>query len=126
MSLGRSQSELAPVFAGEISAVVTSLRNTKARINARDLSVVLRRSDVQNFGQLITRPITDYEGANADYDDLNPVFYFPIWGLPISRGSVTLTVHHSDGTAISFNIVETIATEGILSNKNAEIDYNRD
>ena len=125
VKLGRSHSELAPVFAGEISAVVTSLRNTKARINARDLSVVLRRSDVQNFGQPITRPITDYEGANADYDDLNPVFYFPIWGLPISRGSVTLTVHHSDGTAISINIVETIATEGILSNKNAEIDYNR-
>ena len=125
VSLGRSQSELAPVFAGEISAVVTSLRNTKARINARDLSVVLRRSDVQNFGQPITRPITDYEGANADYDPLNPVFYFPIWGLPISRGSVTLTVHKSDGTAISINIVETIATEGILSNKNAEIDYSR-
>ena len=125
VKLGRSHSELAPVFAGEISAVVTSLRNTKARINARDLSVVLRRSDVQNFGQPITRPITDYEGANADYDPLNPIFYFPIWGLPISRGSVTLTVHHSNGTAISINIVETITTEGILSNKNAEIDYNR-
>ena len=125
VSLGRSRSELAPVFAGEISAVVTSLRNTKARIKVRDLSVVLRQSDVQNFGQLITRPITSYEGANADYDPLNPVFYFPIWGLPISRGSVTLTVHKSDGTAISINIVETIATEGILSNKNAEIDYNR-
>ena len=80
---------------------------------------------MQNFGQPITRPITDYEGANADYDPLNPIFYFPIWGLPISRGSVTLTVHKSDGTAISINIVETIATEGILSNKNAEIDYNR-
>lgn len=125
VSLGRSQSELAPAFAGEISAVVTSLRNTKARIKARDLSVVLRQKTIENFGVEITRRITNFEGANADYDPLNPVFYFPVWGLPISRGSVHLTVHKSDGTTVAISIVDTIATEGVLSNENAEIDYNR-
>ena len=124
VSLGRSQSELAPVFAGEISAVVTSLRNTKARIKVRDLSVVLRQKTIENFGSEITRRITDYAGANTDYDDLNPVFYFPVWALPISRGSVSLTVEE-DGSDVAINVVDVVGTTGVLSNRNAEVDYSR-
>ena len=60
-----------------------------------------------------------------DYTEFDPVFYFPIWGLPISRNSVSLIVHHSDGNDISINVVDAIKTEGMLSNKNAEIDYAR-
>ena len=124
VSLGRSQSELAPVFAGEISAVVTSLRDTRARIKARDLSVVLRQKTIENFGLEITRRITDYAGANTDYDELNPVFYFPVWALPISRGSVSLTVKEG-GSDVTINVVDVVGSTGVLSNRNAEVDYSR-
>ena len=114
-----------PVFAGEISEVITRLGDTKARINTRDLSVRSRQKVIENFGIEITRRITDFEGAALDYDALDSVFYFPIWGLPISRNSVSLIVHGSDGNDIDINIVDAIATEGMLSNRNAEIDYAR-
>ena len=122
--IGLSQSELIPVFAGEISEVVTRLGDTKARINARDLSVRSRQKVIENFGIEITRRITDFEGAALDYDAFDPVFYFPIWGLPISRNSVSITVHQGE-TDIPINIVEAIKTEGMLSNRNVEIDYSR-
>ena len=63
--IGLSQSELMPVFAGEISEVVTRLGDTKARIKARDLSVRSRQKVIENFGIEITRPITDYEGRST-------------------------------------------------------------
>ena len=122
--IGLSQSELIPVFAGEISEVITRLGDTKARINTRDLSVRSRQKVIENFGIEITRRITDFEGAALDYDAFDPVFYFPIWGLPISRNSVSITVHQGE-TDIPINIVEAIKTEGVLNNRNAEIDYTR-
>ena len=124
VKMGLSKNDLMPVFAGEISEVVTSLSNTKALIKTRDLSVRSRQKVIENFGIEITRRITDFEGASLDYTAENPVFYFPIWGLPISRNSVRLTVHQGD-TDAGVNIVESIATEGVLSNRNAEIDYQR-
>ena len=124
VSIGLSQSELIPVFAGEISEVVTRLGDTKASIKARDLSVRSRQKVIENFGIEITRRITDFEGATLDYTAPDPVFYFPIWGLPISRNSVSLVVHQ-DGNDIDINIVNAIKTEGALSNQNAEIDYAR-
>ena len=124
--VGLSQSELIPVFAGEISEVVTRLGDTKANIKARDLSVRSRQKVIENFGIEITRRITDFEGAAADYTALDPVFYIPIWGLPISRNSVSLTVYDSENDAEDdINIVNAINTEGTLSNQNAEIDYAR-
>ena len=124
--IGLSQSELMPVFAGEISEVVTRLGDTKARINVRDLSVRSRQKVIEDFGIEITRRITDFEGAALDYDALDPVFYIPIWGLPISRNSVSLTVYDSENDAEDdINIVDAIKTEGMLSNQNAEIDYTR-
>ena len=104
---------------------MTRLGDTKANIRARDLSVRSRQKVIENFGIEITRRITDFEGAALDYDALDPVFYFPIWGLPISRNSVSLIIHHSNGNDININIVDAIATEGVLSNRNAEIDYTR-
>ena len=88
VSVGLSQSELIPAFAGEVSEVVTRLGDTKAQIKARDLSVRSRQKVIEDFGIEITRRITDFEGAALDYDILDPVFYIPIWGLPISRNSV--------------------------------------
>ena len=123
--LGLSASELAPVFGGIISELVTSLGDTKAQITLHDLSQKLSRTDVKSFGEEITRRITDFDGVNGDYDDLDPVFYFPWWGLPIARNSVSLTVHPEDGTDINIDIVDTIATSGMLSNTRAEVDYNR-
>ena len=123
--LGLSASELAPVFGGIVSELVTSLGDTKAQITLHDLSQKLSRTDVKSFGEEITRRITDFDGVNGDYDDLDPVFYFPWWGLPIARNSVSLVVHPEDGTDIDINIVDTIATSGMLSNTRAEVDYNR-
>ena len=88
--LGLSASELAPVFGGIISELVTRLGDTKAQITLHDLSQKLSRADVKSFGEEITRRITDFDGVNGDYDDLDPVFYFPWWGLPIARNSVSL------------------------------------
>ena len=122
--LGLSKNKLIPVFAGEVSEVVTSLQNTKAQIKARDLSVRSRQKSIENFGLAITRRITDFPGANADYDKLNPVFYFPVWGLPISPGSVSVMIQSGE-VDIPINIVETVRVEGVLSKRNAEIDYQR-
>ena len=118
--LGDSASELVAAFAGKVSVVTTSLQSTKARFQAHDLSTRLNRDEIEDFGDTLTRTITDFEGAAVDYDALNPVFYFPIWGTPIAPGSVSLTV---DGTSV--NIVDSVATTGVLSNENAEIDYGR-
>ena len=123
--LGLSASELAPVFGGIVSELVTRLGDTKAQITLHDLSQKLSRTDVKSFGEEITRRITDFVGVNGDYDDLDPVFYFPWWGLPIARNSVSLVVHPEDGIDIDINIVDTIATSGMLSNARAEVDYNR-
>ena len=126
VSIGLSQSELIPVFAGEVSEVVTRLGDTKAQIKARDLSVRSRQKVIENFGIEITRRITDFEDAALDYSALDPIFYIPIWGLPISRNSVSLTVYDSENDAEDdINIVDAIKTEGTLSNQNAEVDYAR-
>ena len=122
--LGISKQKLMPVFAGQIYEVQTSLANTKARIKVADLSTKLRQNTVENFGETITRTITDFDGANIDYDSFDPIFYFPVWGTPIARDSVSAIVHTEDGD-VDINIVETVATTGMLSWKNAEIDYNR-
>lgn len=122
--LGISKSKLMPVFAGQIYEVQTSLTNTKARIKVADLSTKLRQNTAENFGETITRRITDFDGANAGYDAFDPIFYFPAWGLPIARGSVSVIVHAADGD-VDINIVETVATTGMLDWKNAEIDYDR-
>ena len=53
--LGLSASELAPVFGGIISELVTSLGDTKAQITLHDLSQKLSRTDVKSFGEEITR-----------------------------------------------------------------------
>ena len=111
-------------FAGEVVQLNQTLGSSIVTLSVRDLSVRLRRTSVENFGGEIIRRITDYEGANADYDELNPVFYFPVWALPISQGSVSLTVEE-DGSDVTINVVEVVATTGVLSNRNAEIDYSR-
>ena len=124
IKMGLSDSEMAPVFAGQVSGVQTALGHTRALIKVRDISLKLRQNRIETFGEEITRRITDFDGANADYDDLDPVFYFPAWGLPIARGSVSLVVN-GDGGDTDITVVDTIATSGTLSNTRAEIDYNR-
>ena len=121
---GLARSELTPVYAGQVYVVETSLINTKARIKIADLSTKLRQNTVDDFGESITRKITDFDGTSAGYDQFDPIFYFPAWGLPIAPGSVSVIVHDADGD-VDINIVELVATSGMLSWKNAEIDYDR-
>ena len=122
--LGLSKSELIPAVAGQINEVQTTLGNTKARVTIGDLSAKLSHNVVESFGEELTRRITDFDYANVDYDDLDPIFYFPAWGLPIARNSVSVTVHEEGGD-VAINIVDVVGTSGVLSNRNAEIDYNR-
>ena len=122
--LGLSKSEMIPAFAGQINEVQTSLGNTKARITIGGLSQKLNQNSVENFGEEITRRITDFDGANADYKDYNPVFYFPIGLRGIVRGSVRVTVHEEGGD-VEIYIVDVVGRSGVLSNRNAEIDYAR-
>lgn len=112
------------VFAGVVSDVVTRLGDTKALIKARDLNIRLIDAEVLDFGQELTRRITDFDGATADYDEFDPVFYFPQWGRPVARDSVSITLHAADGD-VAINVVDSIAISGTLSNRNAEIDYDR-
>ena len=109
-------------FAGEVVQINQTLGSSIVTLAVRDLSVRLRRAVAENFGATLTRRITDFEGANSDYTELNPVFQFPTWGLPISPGSVTMTVREEDAD-VSINIVDVVKTTGTLSNRNAEIDY---
>ena len=111
-------------IAGEIAVINQSLASSLVSLVVRDLSLRLRQASVEDFGQTITRRITDYEGANTDYDELNPVFYFPVWVSGIALGSVSLTVEE-DGSDVTINVVDAVATTGVLSNRNAEIDYRR-
>ena len=122
--LGLSKSEMIPAFAGQINEVQTSLGNTKARITIGGLSQKLNQSSVENFGEEITRRITDFDFASVDYDDLDPIFYFPVGLRRIVRGSVSVIVHESGGD-VAINIVDVVGTSGVLSNRNAEIDYGR-
>ena len=67
--LGESASDLVAVFAGKVSVVTTSLQSTKARFQAHDLSTRLNRDEIEDFGDTLTRTITDFEDAAFDYDD---------------------------------------------------------
>ena len=111
-------------IAGEIAVINQSLASSLVSLVVRDLSLRLRQASVENFGQTIVRRITDYEGAITDYDELNPVFYFPVWVSGIAQGSVSLTVEE-DGSDVTINVVDAVATTGVLSNRNAEVDYSR-
>ena len=42
----------------------------------------------------------------------------------IAQGSVSLTVEE-DGSDVTIDVVDAVATTGVLSNRNAEIDYRR-
>ncbi|MDE0685623.1 MAG: hypothetical protein OXI63_22065, partial [Candidatus Poribacteria bacterium] len=111
-------------FAGEVATVNQALGSSIATLVVRDLSLRLRQTVVEDFGVSVTRRITDFEGANRDYSEVNPVFYFPAWGVPISEGSVSVTVHESGGD-VDLNVVDIVATSGVLSNQNVEIDYSK-
>lgn len=120
--VGLSADTIVPMFAGIISKVATSLNDTKAEFTLHDLSVPLSNNQIDNFGQTLTRKITDFDDAALFYNEFNPVFNIPAWGLPISRGSVAATILE-DGTEVPLNIVDAVATQGTLSNRNIEIDY---
>lgn len=122
IKVGLSEDSVVPMFAGIITKVSTHLNDTKAQFALHDLSVPLSQNAIDNFGQALTRKITDYDDAAVFYSKFNPVFNIPFWGLPISRGSVSAYIME-DGNRVDLNIVDAIAVQGTLSNRNIEIDY---
>ena len=112
-------------IAGEIAVINQSLASSLVSLVVRDLSLRLRQASIEDFGQTIVRRITDYEGANTDYDELNPVFYFPAWVSEIALGSVSLHGQRKIGINVTINVVDAVATTGVLSNRNAEVVYSR-
>ena len=122
IKIGLSSANLTPVFAGQIIQVRTSLQSPRAVLDVRDLSVQPSINTVANFGEVLTRHITDFEGATDDYTEINPIFKFPSWGIPISEGSLTLTIRENN-VDVPLNIVDTVEITGILNNRNVELDY---
>ena len=107
------------IFAGFVVDVRSNLNNSTVIIEINDLVSSVFQSEPGHLGQTIRREITNYEGANADYDTENPVFNIPSWGLPIQRGSVSVVAPSG------IQVVESINTQGLLVNTRAEIDYTR-
>ena len=123
VSLGLTKNTQMPVFAGQISEVITSLRDTNAQVKVVDLSFKARQNIVEDFGQSVTRIITDLDKVTDDYTETDPILNFPRWGLPISPGSVEAVTIDEDDNETAVTVVDAVATTGMLSNTNAEIDY---
>ena len=120
---GISEDDQYVVFTGQISGVTTSLNDTRAVIKVWDPSSLLRQDRVGNFGQEITRVITNFENVIEDYTETDPIFKFPVWVSDISRGSVQIFILDEDDNEEEVEIVEVVSLKGILSDRKAEIDY---
>ena len=107
---------------GELIAVQQTLNSSIATLSIRDLSLRLRTTKIEGFGQQVTRRITDYPEANADYEVSQFHFSFPEGLTPILRGSVTASIVVND-VSQSIEIVEAFTSSGTFSYRRATVDY---
>ena len=107
---------------GEVAEVQQSLNTSLVALIVRDISLRLRRSKFENFGQQISRRITDYPEANADYEAGQFHFTFPEGLTPVLRGSVSANIVVND-VSQPIQIVEAFTPTGTFSYQRATIDY---
>ena len=107
---------------GEVAEVQQSLNTSLVALIVRDVSLRLRRSKFENFGQQISRRITDYPEVYADYEVSQYHFRFPEGLTPVLRGSVSANIVVND-VSQSVEIVEQFTPSGTFSYRRATIDY---
>ena len=134
LSLGFRGETLTQVFAGVIDEITLSLDDTRAKILVLDIGSTFRRGNVIDFGSVESGPdetgnyFTQISGSNDDYSKFNPVFSLPFNRFPVSIESVididaiNFTTGQTE-VATQLTVVPSRNTEGVLSNKNVEIDY---
>ena len=112
------------VFAGFVWSVQSDLQSTRVRVQVVDLFAYMAQAEIKDLGTQLNLEITRFPGAQDLYIEEDPVFPFPLFALPIVPGSVTATMSEEDAT-VDVEIVDVVSTTGVLSNRNAEIDYSR-
>ena len=112
------------VFAGFVWSVQSDLQSSRVRVQVVDMFAYMAQADIQGLGQSLDIEITEYPGAQDLYTDEDPVFLFPLHAIPIVPGSVEATMSE-DSATVDIEIVDVIKTEGTLSSRRAEVDYQR-
>ena len=82
------------------------------------------QTEIKDLGTPLELEITQFAGAQDLYTPEDPVFPFPLFAIPIVPGSVEATMSES-GATVNVEVVEVISTEGELSPRRAEVDYQR-
>ena len=108
-------------FAGQIVSISYTLKTKITTCVIRDLSLLMRFGVDPSLGQEVTRRITDYDGATADYAEGQYWFRLPLSLYPIKSG--TLSAKTVDGdTETEVTIVDEVKTSGVLSPTTASVD----
>ena len=134
VSLGFRGETLTQVFAGVIDEITLTLDDTRAKILVLDIGSTFRRGNVIDFGteENGAEETGNYfalsgNGSSDDYSKFNPVFKLPFNRFPVSIESVIDidAINFVGGAeyATQLTVVPSRNTEGVLSNKNVEIDY---
>ena len=109
-------------LAGTVVMVEQTLDSSLVNLVIRDISLRLRRSRIEGFGQQVSRRITDYPNADADYEVSQFHFNFPKGLTPILRGSVTASILVNN-VSQPISIVEAFTSSGTFSYQRATVDY---
>ena len=107
---------------GEVVMVESTLNSSLVSLVVRDISLRLRRSAIEGFGQVVSRRITDYPNADSDFEVSQYHFRFPTGLTPILRGSVTASILVND-VSQPITIVEAFSSSGTFSYQRATVDY---
>ena len=110
-------------YAGTIQMIIEQLKKTTATLVVRDLSVQFRQAKALNFGAELTRKITDYPNANADYTATYPAFRFPKIFTPILPGTVSANIVGANDVKTALTVVDEIGVSGVLSATRVKVDY---
>ena len=113
-----------PVFAGFVWRVQSDLQSSRVRVQVVDMFAYAAQTEIKDLGTPLDLEITQFPGAQDLYIEEDPVFPFPLFALPIVPGSVTATMSE-DGATVDVEIVDVVSTEGVLSERRAEVDYQR-
>ena len=107
---------------GEVAVVEQSSESSLVFLVVRDISIRLRGNKIEGFGQQISRRITDYPDADADYEVSQFHFRFPEGLTPVLEGSVTASIVVND-VSQPIEIVEEFSPSGVPSYRRATVDY---
>jgi len=108
-------------FAGRIVSISQTLKTKITTCVIRDLSLLMRFGVNPSLGQELTRRITDYAGAAADYAEGQYWFRLPLGLYPVKAGTLSAKIIDGD-TETEVTIVDEIKNSGTLSGTTAAVD----